>query len=160
MLLALQTTISAISPTPSPTSAISNASTASQTGDGFLISLLSIVLSGIVATVLTIWYQRHSDNQKFKMSILNNFLGSRNQLFSGESSNDFFAALSQIMVAFNKSEKVMKAYKECIEAIPKPGREFEFGFKALAESMCDDLHIKYDKLPTDAFTKVFYIEKK
>lgn len=69
-----------------------------------LAILASAVLSGLLATVISILFQRKNEISRYKFNLLAELVGTRGLAVSGDA-NRFCAALSQIPIFFNKDNR-------------------------------------------------------
>jgi hypothetical protein len=130
-----------------------------QVGETMLTILLSAVLSGLFATLITILYQRKNEIRRYKFNILAELVGTRGLAVSGDA-NQFCSALSQIPIFFNKDKKVIAQYKKCRAEMKSKNTIEENTFAELATAICDVLGIEYSKLDGDEFRTSFYQKPK
>lgn len=78
--------------------------------------VVTALLSGLVATLVTIWWQRHASLRNKKMQIFETLMSHRYMITAQES----VLALNSIEVAFYKEKKVRDAYVAFLAATEKP----------------------------------------
>lgn len=120
-----------------------------------LAILASAVLSGLLATVISILFQRKNEISRYKFNLLAELVGTRGLAVSGDA-NRFCAALSQIPIFFNKDKKVIAQYKKCRAEMKSKNTIEENTFAELATVICDVLGIEYSNLDGDEFRTSFY----
>ena len=75
--------------------------------DNIILIIVTSLISGLLATILTIYWQRKSENQRSKREIFEILMSYRYALHLKESVN----ALNKIDVIFYKDKKVLEAWK-------------------------------------------------
>lgn len=75
--------------------------------DNIISILISTVLSGIVATVITLWWQNRSEKLKLKRDIFVTLMAYRFRLSHAES----VKALNSVQAVFNDSNAVLSAWR-------------------------------------------------
>ena len=82
-----------------------------------ILVIVTALISGLLATIVTIWWQRKSELRKEKMKIFETLMAYRYMIFAQECVN----ALNSIDVVFYKDSAVRKAYSDFLqEAAKKP----------------------------------------
>ena len=82
-----------------------------------ILVIVTALISGLLATIVTIWWQRKSELRKEKMKIFETLMSYRYMIFAQECVN----ALNSIDVVFYKDSAVRKAYSDFLqEAAKKP----------------------------------------
>lgn len=81
-----------------------------------IIVILTALSSGLIATLITIYWQRRNQSKNEKVSIFTILMSKRYDIASEESVN----ALNMIDVVFYKSEKVRSAWKQFLDATNLP----------------------------------------
>lgn len=81
-----------------------------------ILLIITALISGLVATVVTIWWQEKSQKQKEKTKIFEILMAKRYDIPSEES----VEALNKIDVVFYNSENVRKAWKEFCDTTDAP----------------------------------------
>lgn len=113
-------------------------------------SIYSILLSGMVATIVTIVVNAYNEKKKmeyeYKMKVFQTMIAYRGELASVlQSSGEFRPALNQVFVAFNKEKKVIDAFERFRK--DKSNDNLLSLFKAMSE----DLKIEYSFANDDLF---------
>ena len=82
-----------------------------------ILVIVTALISGLLATIVTIWWQRKSELRRSKMKIFETLMAYRYMIFAQECVN----ALNSIDVVFYKDSGVRKAYADFLqEAAKKP----------------------------------------
>ena len=82
-----------------------------------LLVILTALVSGLFATIITLWWQRKTELRRSKMKIFETLMAHRYMIFAQECVN----ALNSIDVVFYKDTSVRKAYSDFLqEAAKKP----------------------------------------
>ena len=118
-----------------------------------LVIIGTSLISGLLASVLTLWWQDKSRIKNKKMQIFETLMAGRYMVFSQESVN----AMNSIDVIFYKDEKVRQAYKDFInETEKKPETNPNIGDKylKLLEEMAKVLG--YENIHWDDIKRSYY----
>lgn len=82
-----------------------------------ILVIVTALISGLLATIVTIWWQRKSELRRNKMKIFETLMAYRYMIFAQECVN----ALNSIDVVFYKDTTVRKAYADFLqESAKKP----------------------------------------
>lgn len=85
--------------------------------DNIVLIVITALISGLLATIITIWWQKKSSAYQEKLEIFKILMAHRMRIFSEES----VVALNSIDVVFYKHAKVRKAFSDFLdEASKKP----------------------------------------
>lgn len=87
--------------------------------NSMVIIVLTALISGLLATIVTIWWQRRSELRRKKMGIFETLMAYRYMISHQESVN----ALNSIDVVFYKEKSVRKAYASFLN---ETGKKLEF----------------------------------
>ena len=113
-----------------------------------IVTALSVVFSGVVATVITILYQRFSGEQTAKRKVFETAVSYR--FFIPEEDN--VKSLNSIDVIFHKNQKVRQAWKSYMDEADKPSsnpQQLNDRYIKLLEEMalaCGYKDIRWDDL--------------
>lgn len=113
-----------------------------------IITVLSVVFSGVVATVITILYQKFSGEQTAKRRVFETAVSYR--FFISEEEN--VKLLNSIDVIFHKNQKVRQAWKSYMDEADKPSsnpQQLNDRYIKLLEEMalaCGYKDIRWDDL--------------
>lgn len=113
-----------------------------------IITALSVVFSGVVATVITILYQKFSGEQTAKRKVFETAVSYR--FFISEEEN--VKSLNSIDVVFHKNQKVRQAWKSYMDEADKPSsnpQQLNDRYIKLLEEMalaCGYKDIRWDDL--------------
>lgn len=106
-----------------------------------VLVIVTALISGLLATLVTIWWQKHSAVHKSKMQIFETLMAYRYHIVAEPSVH----ALNSIDVVFYKNENVRCAYNEFLnEAAKRPEMNPNTGDKhlKLLEEMAKALNLK------------------
>lgn len=130
-----------------------------------LTILAAALLSGLLATWVSIWYQKRSESRQVKLRVLQQLLGSRGAAAtipsSHQQADDFEQALNQISVVFHDSPTVVQALGRYWEATV--GAQNDLTLRRLVElfkAMYKDLGIPSDSLGDDFFLRPFRLQNR
>ena len=113
-----------------------------------IVTALSVVFSGVVATVITILYQKFSGEQTAKRKVFETAVSYR--FFISEEEN--VKSLNSIDVIFHKNQKVRQAWKSYMDEADKPSsnpQQLNDRYIKLLEEMalaCGYKDIRWDDL--------------
>ena len=113
-----------------------------------IVTVLSVVFSGVVATVITILYQKFSGEQTAKRRVFETAVSYR--FFISEEEN--VKSLNSIDVIFHKNQKVRQAWKSYMDEADKPSsnpQQLNDRYIKLLEEMalaCGYKDIRWDDL--------------
>lgn len=83
-----------------------------------IITLVAAIISGVLATVVTIFVNAKREERQMKRRLVEEIFGNRYVLSekpvssTSTAKDDFSNALNKVPIVFNKDENVMKAYDE------------------------------------------------
>lgn len=122
------------------------------------------LLSGLVATVISIWYRDRYEARNAKLRLFQQLLGSRHVLLPGPHdvaiAADFLGAVNQIFLMFHDAPSVLSALKAFHEAIAEQTLSAQLRTERLLElfkSMAKHLKINTELLGEGFFLKAFSI---
>ena len=129
-----------------------------------IIAILSIIFSGITASMVTLCWQRKAEKRKYKMEVFQMIIAHRQDLGEcGRNSGKFEEAVNQVFIAYNDSDKVLKAFEEFRSSViyknEKESNLVISNLLTLLKEMANELHIKYNFSNDDLFTKPIIIGK-
>lgn len=129
-----------------------------------IIAILSIIFSGITASMVTLCCQRKAEKRKYKMEVFQMIIAHRQGLGEcGRNSGKFEEAVNQVFIAYNDSDKVLKAFEEFRSSViyknEKESNLVISNLLTLLKEMANELHIKYNFSNDDLFTKPIIIGK-
>lgn len=82
-------------------------------GETMVITLVSSIISGILATAITLYINYKMEQRKIKRDLVDDIFGYRYQLTAGGQNSDksgLTKAMNRVPIVFNKNEKVIEAY--------------------------------------------------
>lgn len=92
-------------------------------GETIVITLVSSIISGILATAITLYINYKMEQRKIKRDLVDDIFGYRYQLSVGGQNSDksgLNRALNRIPIVFCKDEKVLSAYDKFFEICNAP----------------------------------------
>lgn len=110
--------------------------------DSIILVITTALISGLLATLITIWWQKRNATYKSKMKIFETLMSYRYMIVAEESVH----ALNSVDVVFYKDTSVRKAYSDFLnEADKKPELNPNIADKhlKLLEEMAKALKLKY-----------------
>lgn len=123
--------------------------------DNIWINISSILFSGIMGVILTIFVQRKFSQYDIKYKLLIDFVENRFDLRG----TDFTKAINKIYIVFHKNDKVVSALNDFHRVIVEKstfGVETNRKLRNIYVAMCDDL--KIDPMKEEMFYNVFNIK--
>jgi len=115
-----------------------------------IVTLVSSLISGIVAVSISIVYYRHYEKRRTKIDTLKRFFANRYDLKGDE----FSRAINEIFVIFHDSEEVLSALRAFHQRIiDKQNSEDEL--LSLHKAMCNAVNIGFDKFNDSFFLRPF-----
>lgn len=87
--------------------------------DVVVITLISAIISGVLATIITVVINHKMEMKKIKRGLVDDIFGYRYQLSAGyrdANKSEITRALNRIPIVFENSEKVLKAYDDLYDA--------------------------------------------
>lgn len=129
--------------------------------EGAIITLVAAILSGIVATLITIYINRKSEVKRRKMELVCDILGYRYQFrFQPKDRENLYCALSRIPIIFHDNEMVLYDYNEFIKYIKPSGPNDEVNksneiIELLMRHLCEAVDLKYINSETKNMKKFF-----
>lgn len=116
------------------------------------VTLLSSLLSGAVATLITVKYYKNQEKRQRKLDLLASIMRNINSLTPGEPDNavrELTGYLNEAYIVFNDSEEVL----QLLDSFKEGGKNE--AFKKVIKSMCRDLKIDYSKINDEFITNPF-----
>ena len=128
--------------------------------------LAAALLSGLVATWVSIWHRNRQQVRDTKLLVFRELLGNRHVLLpiahDSASAAAFTSAVNQIAVVFHDSDAVLNALRSFHEAIVESSISAELKSKRLLElfkSMAKHLGIKTELLGDNFFLQAFSVNQ-
>ena len=123
-----------------------------------IITIIAALLSGAIATIITICVNKKYETRKNKLDLVNQIIGYRYQLYTPlhQGRAEIYSALCRIPIVFNDNSAVMFAFNEFIVNVRNAGTTEEMARserkkEALIRSLCEAVNLKYEKWETDNF---------
>ena len=116
--------------------------------DNIQVAIISALISGIFATIITLFWQNYTQKKTIKNNIFNTLMAYRFKLSEYES----VKALNSIQVIFYKHESVLQAwknFKQETDRIPPDNKRIEDAYIKLLEEVgkaCGYRNIKWDEI--------------
>ncbi len=138
-----------------------------ETGGVNMITLFSSLLSGIIATIITlVWTWRNARKDKryeYKLSVFKDLMAYRNDITEKASSSGVFeSAINQVFVAYNDCPDVLdkfEVFRKTVSYNKKNGDAVIADLLQLLKSMAKELEIDYTFSNDDLFSKPIQIGK-
>lgn len=114
--------------------------------------IITVLISSLAASIVTLIVNAHREKRKMKVELLMNIVGKMNQCtLEYQGKKDIPEYLNRVYIAYNDSEEVIKAIEDLKHNL-KTDSTMDYFIK-LIKAMCDNTHLKYDKL-NDTFISV------
>lgn len=125
-----------------------------------VITLVSAIISGILATIITLCVNHHMETKRIKRELLYDVFGYRylltdNSKTHGQDTSLLNRALNRIPIIFNKNQKVMTAYDKFVLANDTVDKNDIF--ITLCKEMCIDVGINVDNWNDSKITKTIIV---
>ncbi len=125
-----------------------------------VITLVSAIISGILATIITLCVNHHMETKRIKRELLYDVFGYRylltdNSKTDGQDTSLLNRALNRIPIIFNKNQKVMTAYDKFVLANDTVDKNDIF--ITLCKEMCIDVGINVDNWNDSKITKTIIV---
>jgi hypothetical protein len=115
-----------------------------------MVTIISSLLSGLFAVIVSTIYYRRYEKRKMKVDTLKRFAGNRYDLKGDE----FSKALNEIFIVFQDSPEVMKALSDYHERVTARQKDLDHLIK-LFKAMCKVLNIKFEQFNDSFFLRPF-----
>lgn len=134
--------------------------------EAMVITVVSAIISGVLATAITLYVNYKSEQLKIKRDLVDDIFGYRYQMSSGYVGADksgLNRALNRIPIVFNGSESVLRAYEELHDAattISDPitrSQKMDDVLITLYKEMCKAAKIKVDNWNDSRIKKTFTV---
>ena len=122
--------------------------------------IISVLLSGIAATIINILYHKRQQNLQMKIKLLDDVFGLRHHI-TGKKQGDkgeFAKAMNRIPIIFSNNPEVIKAYNSLHDSLNKEelnGTQKNEKFIFLLKLMCEDAKINTVNWKDIDYLKVF-----
>ncbi len=125
-----------------------------------VITLVSAIISGVLATVITLYVNYRMETKRIKRELLYDVFGYRylltdNSKTDGQDTSLLNRALNRIPIIFNKNQKVMTAYDKFVLANDTVDKNDIF--ITLCKEMCIDVGINVDNWNDSKITKTIIV---
>jgi hypothetical protein len=128
--------------------------------------LAAALLSGLVATWVSIWYREREQIRQAKLGVFQQLLGSRHVLLpvphDASTGAAFASAVNQIAVVFHDCDPVLNALRTFHEAIGESSTSADLKTKRLLElfkSLAKHLNVKTELLGDNFFLQAFSLNQ-
>lgn len=121
-----------------------------------LITIICALISGLIATSISIYYQNKQQNKNIKIDLLRNIIGFSYEMTEDYKSEkyDIIKYLNAVYIIFNNSKPVIDA----LENYKK--QSSNDNFITLIKKMCDDVGIKYKGINDSFIERPFIMRNK
>lgn len=119
-------------------------------------SIVSILLSGVVAVIISIWFQHRFKVLMIKRDVLRRFVGNRYALtesLMGQAGEPFIA-LNEIFIVYAKDQQVIAALNKMHEELGLPGRLSD-NIVTLTKAMANAAKVPLNQLNDEFITRPF-----
>lgn len=82
-----------------------------------LITLVAAIISGVLATIITLMINNYKEELKIKRNLADDIFGYRYQLTNGDNGKEFCKALNRVPIVFSNSENVLEAYDKFYDSL-------------------------------------------
>jgi hypothetical protein len=86
------------------------------TTQNLIITLICSIISGVLATSITLYVNHRSEIRRIKRELVADIFGRRFLLNKNEGTEKFYEALNRVPIIFNKDQKVMETYEALYNA--------------------------------------------
>lgn len=131
-------------------------------------SILIALLSGLIGSLITTFYQSYLYNLRTKREVVNDLFAYKYQImedgthtqdsFFTMNSHEFIEALNRVPIVFNKDNDVLKKYDDfwyCISSNNIDSTRKNADLLNLFKALCRASKLKYENWNDDMFTRVF-----
>ena len=115
-----------------------------------VVTIISSVISGIVAAIISLAYYRHHEKRRIKIDTFKRFFSNRYDLKGDE----FSRALNEIFVVFHDSEEVISTLREYHQRVTDR-QGSEEALLELNKALCKDVKISFDRFNDSFFLRPF-----
>ena len=138
-----------------------------------IITLVSAMISGVVATIVTLMVSSHKENVKIKKDLVDDIFGYRYQIANNSNNaqinldinqNQFSRAMNRIPIVFDGNNAVMSAYDKFYDTLTITDAK-ERSFKSdealidLLKELCKAAGIKCSNWNDSRFKRTFSVQK-
>lgn len=134
-----------------------------------LITLAAAVISGVLATAITIVVNAYHERIRLKQALVDDIFGYKYQLSNQNSNIDIYSqgfsrAMNRVPIIFDKDNNVLDAYDKFYDtlSIADPYEKQKKSDEALIvflRQLCISAHIKCDNWNDSRFKRVFNVGK-
>ncbi|MBE5910117.1 DUF6680 family protein [Pseudobutyrivibrio sp.] len=112
-----------------------------------IISLIGAVISGVLATIITIFINHKNEIMREKKTVVAEIFGYRFLLNRQRDAEKFYAALNRVPIVFHDDEEVLQAYEELlanslIKDWNERGKKMNDSLVTLLKALCKATGIK------------------
>lgn len=112
--------------------------------------------SGLLATFITISYQKRHVKKQFKLSVLSDILGYKWQLSTNQTKDELSTALNRVYIAFNDNADVLIAFNKVMEARETNNPLAQEYFVEFLKTMCNASGINLKSITDSQLTKFLH----
>jgi len=125
-----------------------------------IITLIGAVLSGVLATIITLYINHKNEVMREKKTVVAEIFGYRFLLKKQGGAEKFYAALNKVPIVFNDEEEVLQAYEELhanllIKDLDERGKKMNDSLVTLLKALCTATGIKCDNWNDSKVLNVF-----
>ena len=125
-----------------------------------IISLIGAVMSGVLATIITLYINHKNEIMREKKAVVAEIFGYRFLLNRQGGAEKFYASLNRVPIVFNDEEEVLQAYEELhanslIRDWNERGKKMNDSLVTLLKALCKATGIKCDNWNDSKVLNVF-----
>lgn len=127
-----------------------------------IISLVGAVVSGVLATIITLYINHKNEVMREKKTVVAEIFGYRFLLNKQGGAKEFYAALNRVPIVFSDEEDVIRAYEELhanslIKDLNERGKKMDDSLVSLLKALCKATGINCDNWNDSKVLNVFGI---
>lgn len=134
-----------------------------------IITLIAAIISGVLATAITITINTHNEKLKLRRELVDDIFGFKYQLTDSVNSIDIYSqgfskAMNRIPIVFYNEKNVLEAYDKFFDVIsisdPKEkSKKSDEALVSFLKELCKASNIKCSNWNDSRFTRAFNIGK-
>lgn len=125
-----------------------------------IISLIGAVISGVLATIITLYINHKNEIMREKKNVVAEIFGYRFLLNRQGGAEKFYAVLNRVPIVFNDDDDVIRAYEELhsnslINDLNERSKKMNDSLVSLLKALCKATGIKCDNWNDSKVLSVF-----
>lgn len=133
-----------------------------------IITLIAAIISGVLATGITLYVNRRTEEIKLKQQVVSDIFGYKYQLsnegtkYLDINAKGLVQAINRIPIAFHDEKSVLEAYDKFYDTATignrdERSRKMDEALIDLLKALCRSSHIKCDNWNDSRFKRIFNI---